>query len=51
MDPAGMGLAAYAVCVFPANIKHALDSLVAGEAFLGGWYHGPRLVLQPFIVW
>jgi uncharacterized membrane protein len=46
---AGVGLALYAVCVYPANIKHAVDSLAAGQ--LGWWYHGPRLALQPVLVW
>ena len=48
---AGCGLALYAVCVYPANIKHALDGLPAGEVQLGWWYHAPRLALQPVLVW
>jgi uncharacterized membrane protein len=48
---AGVGLALYAVCVFPANIKHALDGLPAGQVQLGWWYHAPRLALQPVLVW
>ena len=48
---AGIMLAAYAVCVFPANIHHALDHVAAGGAALGWGYHGPRLLLQPVIVW
>ena len=47
---AGWALAAYAVCVFPANIKHAIHDLGTGTG-LGWSYHGPRLVLQPLIVW
>ncbi len=47
---AGVMLALYAVCVFPANIKHAIDDLSAGTG-LGWGYHGPRLLAQPFIVW
>ncbi len=47
---AGIGLALYAVCVFPANIKHAVDNLSTG-AGLGVAYHLPRLSLQPVIVW
>lgn len=41
---AGVMLALYAVCVFPANVKHAPvpDSW---------WYHGPRLAFQPVLVW
>ncbi len=48
---AGVALALYAVCVFPANVKHALVGLPAGEPQLGWWYHAPRLALQPAIVW
>lgn len=47
---AGWALALYAVCVFPANIKHAIHDLSTGTG-LGWWYHGPRLPLQPLIVW
>jgi uncharacterized membrane protein len=48
---AGIGLALYAICVFPANIKHAFSSLPMGELQLGWWYHAPRLALQPVFVW
>ena len=48
---AGIGLALYAVCVFPANVKHALDGLPPGQIQLGWWYHAPRLALQPVLVW
>lgn len=48
---AGVGLALYAVCVFPANIQHALDSLGGPDAGAGWWYHAPRLAFQPVIVW
>ncbi len=48
---AGIGLALYAVCVFPANIKHALDQVTIEGTTLGWWYHGPRLAFQPLIVW
>ncbi len=48
---AGIGLALYAVCVFPANIKHALDDLARAQPQLGWWYHAPRLMLQPVLVW
>ncbi len=48
---AGVALALYAVCVYPANIKHALDGLPAGQVQLGWWYHAPRLALQPVLVW
>lgn len=48
---AGIGLAAYAVCVFPANINHALNDIAIGGTTLSWWYHGPRLLLQPLFVW
>jgi len=48
---AGVMLALYAVCVFPANVKHAFGHVPIGATQLGWWYHGPRLALQPMIVW
>lgn len=48
---AGVMLAAYAVCVYPANIKHAVDHVAIGGTRLGWWYHAPRLAFQPVIVW
>ena len=48
---AGIGLALYTVCVYPANINHALNNIAVGGSALGWGYHGPRLVFQPVIVW
>ena len=48
---AGIALALYAVCVYPANIKHAFEGLPPGQVQLGWWYHAPRLALQPVLVW
>ncbi len=48
---AGIGLAAYAVLVFPANINHALNDVAIGGVDLDWWYHGPRLLFQPVAVW
>lgn len=48
---AAMALALYAICVYPANVKHAIDGLSATHSILGWWYHLPRLALQPVIVW
>lgn len=48
---AGIMLALYAVCVFPANIKHALEGLSVGGLPTSWWYHAPRLALQPVLVW
>lgn len=47
----GIMLALYTVCVFPANINHALNHIAVGQTTLGWWYHGPRLAFQPVIVW
>ncbi|MBD8653007.1 DoxX family protein [Rhizobium sp. CFBP 8752] len=49
---AGIGLALYAACVFPANIKHAVTSLTAPDASQWQWlYHMVRLPLQPVLIW
>jgi uncharacterized membrane protein len=48
---AGLMLAIYAVCVFPANIRHAFSGLDIAGWPLGWWYHGPRLAFQPVLVW
>ncbi|HEY0311838.1 MAG TPA: DoxX family protein [Allosphingosinicella sp.] len=48
---AAIGLALYALCVWPANINHALHDIPLGGAHLSWWYHGPRLALQPVIIW
>ena len=48
---AGVMLALYAVGVFPANIKHAFDNVQLPQLPTSWWYHGPRLALQPVIVW
>ena len=48
---AGIALAFYAVSVFPANIKHAFDGIDISPLPSSWWYHGPRLALQPVIVW
>jgi uncharacterized membrane protein len=48
---AGVALALYAFCVWPANFKHALDGI--DMPFIGNswWYHGPRLAFQPVLIW
>lgn len=48
---AGVMLAAYAVCVYPANINHAINGIAIDGTRLGWWYHAPRLAAQPLIVW
>jgi uncharacterized membrane protein len=48
---AGTMLALYAVCVFPANIKHAFENVQLAGMPTSWWYHAPRLALQPVLVW
>ena len=48
---AGIMLALYALCVFPANIKQAVDGVAIGGVVLGPGYHVPRLLFQPVIIW
>lgn len=48
---AGVMLALYAVCVYPANVQHALLFAQHGRDWTGWLYHGPRLLFQPVIVW
>jgi uncharacterized membrane protein len=48
---AGIMLALYALCVWPANIKHAVDGVELPYVTNSWLYHGPRLALQPVIVW
>lgn len=48
---AGVGLALYAVCVWPANFNHALNDIMIGGVDLGWSYHGPRLAFQPVLIW
>lgn len=48
---AGCALALYALCVWPANIKQAFDHIAIAGIPDSWWYHGPRLALQPVIMW
>ncbi|MEP3227163.1 MAG: DoxX family protein [Parasphingorhabdus sp.] len=48
---AGIGLALYALCVFPANINHAINNIALGGQTMGWAYHGPRLLFQPVFIW
>lgn len=47
---AGVGLALYALCVWPANINHLVMDMARTD---GGWglaYHIPRMIAQPVII-
>lgn len=48
---AGWGLAAYALCVWPANVQHMLIDLARPDHGLGLGYHVPRLAFQPVLIW
>jgi uncharacterized membrane protein len=47
----GIGLALYALCVFPANINHMMIDMARPHPQLGWAYHIPRLLLQPLLIW
>lgn len=46
-----VGLALYAVCVFPANINHFILDMAKPGHGLGLGYHVPRMFAQPLVVW
>lgn len=48
---AGMCLALYAACVFPANINHFIMDMARPDTGLGLAYHVPRMFLQPVLIW
>jgi uncharacterized membrane protein len=48
---AGIGLALYALCVWPANFNHAFNDIAVGGQHMTWRYHTPRLLLQPVIIW
>ena len=48
---AGVMLAIYAICVWPANIYQAFWHVHAPPLPDSWWYHGPRIAFQPVLVW
>ena len=46
-----IGLALYAVCVFPANINHFILDMARADGGFGLAYHLPRMIAQPVLVW
>ena len=46
-----VGLALYAVGVFPANVNHFIMDMAAPDKGLGLGYHVPRMFAQPILVW
>jgi len=47
----GIGLALYALCVWPANVQHMITDLASADGGLGLGYHIPRMFAQPVIIW
>ncbi|MEO6042106.1 MAG: DoxX family protein [Croceibacterium sp.] len=47
----GIGLALYALCVFPANINHFALDMARPDHGLGLAYHVPRMIAQPLLIW
>ena len=48
---AGWGLAAYALCVWPANFNHMALDMARADHGAGLGYHIPRLAAQPLVIW
>lgn len=48
---AGWALAAFALCVWPANVNHMLLDLSRPGQGWGLAYHVPRLLAQPLLIW
>jgi len=48
---AGVLLAVYFVCVFPANIKNAVEGLSVTGLPSAAWYYWIRLAFQPLAIW
>lgn len=48
---AGIALALYAICVWPANINHMMIDMARPDHGWGLAYHIPRMALQPVLVW
>ncbi len=48
---AGIGLALYALCVWPANFNHFALDMARDDSGLGLAYHVPRMFAQPVIIW
>ena len=48
---AGIAMAIYALCVWPANFKHAIEGIELPYIANNWLYHGPRLAFQPVLAW
>jgi uncharacterized membrane protein len=48
---AGVALAIYALCVWPANINHVMIDMARTDHGWGLAYHVPRILAQPVLIW
>jgi len=46
-----IGLALYALCVWPANINHFAMDMARADHGWGLAYHVPRMLAQPLVIW
>lgn len=46
-----IGLALYALCVWPANINHMMMDMASEDGGFGLGYHIPRMFMQPVFIW
>lgn len=47
----GIGLALYALCVWPANMNHFAMDMAQPDHGWGLAYHVPRMIAQPLLIW
>jgi uncharacterized membrane protein len=48
---AGIALALYALCVWPANVNHFALDMARPDHGWGLAYHIPRMLAQPVLIW
>ena len=48
---AAVMLSIYFVCVFPANVKNAVEGLAVEGLPSATWYYWIRLLFQPIVIW
>ena len=48
---AGIALALYALCVWPANVNHFAMDMARPDHGWGLAYHIPRMLAQPLLIW
>ena len=46
-----IGLALYALCVWPANLNHMMIDMASADGGWGMGYHIPRMFAQPLLIW